>query len=63
MKAWITAAEGTVSVVSAPSGASTEAHEAVELRDGGQEYSGRGVQKAVANVLGEISGLLTSRSW
>jgi enolase len=63
VKVWLTAADGTVSVASAPSGASTGAHEAVELRDGGQEYSGRGVQKAVANVRGEISELLTSRSW
>lgn len=63
VKVWLTAADGTVSVASAPSGASTGAHEAVELRDGGQEYSGRGVQKAVANIRGEIAGLLTSRSW
>ena len=63
VKVWLTAADGTVSAASAPSGASTGAHEAVELRDGGPEYAGRGVQKAVANVRGEISELLTSRSW
>jgi enolase len=33
-----------------PSGASTGAHEAVELRDGGPEWGGKGVTKAVANV-------------
>jgi enolase len=33
-----------------PSGASTGAHEAVELRDGGAEWGGKGVTKAVANV-------------
>mgnify|MGYP000483435513 CR=1 FL=1 len=33
-----------------PSGASTGAHEAVELRDGGSEWGGKGVTKAVANV-------------
>ncbi|WVQ85748.1 phosphopyruvate hydratase [Cryptococcus sp. DSM 104549] len=33
-----------------PSGASTGAHEAVELRDGGKDYVGKGVTKAVANV-------------
>ena len=33
-----------------PSGASTGAHEAVELRDGGDRYLGKGVQQAVANV-------------
>jgi enolase len=38
-----------------PSGASTGVHEAVELRDGGDEYGGKGVTKAVANVTGEIS--------
>ena len=37
-----------------PSGASTGAHEAVELRDGGARYGGKGVQKAVDAVLGEI---------
>ncbi len=38
-----------------PSGASTGAHEAVELRDGGPRYGGKGVRKAVANVEGEIA--------
>jgi enolase len=38
-----------------PSGASTGAHEAVELRDGGQAYGGKGVTTAVANVSGEIA--------
>ncbi|WP_455477354.1 phosphopyruvate hydratase [Bartonella sp. B41] len=37
-----------------PSGASTGAHEAVELRDGGMRYQGRGVEKAVASVNEEI---------
>ena len=38
-----------------PSGASTGAHEAVELRDGGDAYGGKAVTKAVANVAGEIA--------
>ena len=38
-----------------PSGASTGAHEAVELRDGGDRFGGKGVQRAVANVNGEIA--------
>jgi enolase len=38
-----------------PSGASTGVHEAVELRDGGAEWSGKGVSQAVANVNGEIA--------
>src|SRR6185436_1837548 len=37
-----------------PSGASTGAHEAVELRDGGERYGGKGVERAVANVNAEI---------
>ncbi|EYS92189.1 enolase [Bartonella bacilliformis str. Heidi Mejia] len=37
-----------------PSGASTGAHEAVELRDGGKRYQGKGVEKAVAAINGEI---------
>src|SRR5215831_7934130 len=38
-----------------PSGASTGEHEAVELRDGGDRYMGKGVLDAVANVNGEIA--------
>jgi enolase len=42
-----------------PSGASTGAHEAVELRDGDRKrYLGKGVQKAVANVNGPIAKAL-----
>ncbi len=37
-----------------PSGASTGAHEAVELRDGGTRYGGKGVENAVRNVNSEI---------
>jgi enolase 1/2/3 len=41
-----------------PSGASTGAHEAHELRDGGTRYGGKGVKKAVAAVNGEIRATL-----
>ena len=41
-----------------PSGASTGEHEAVELRDGGSAYLGKGVLKATAAVNGEIADLL-----
>jgi len=41
-----------------PSGASTGEHEAVELRDGGDAYMGKGVLKAVENVNGKIAGTL-----
>jgi enolase len=47
-----TGASGRAAV---PSGASTGVHEAVELRDGGPEYGGKGVTKAVANVNGELA--------
>ena len=47
----VTGARGRAAV---PSGASTGAHEAVELRDGESRYGGQGVQDAVAYVNGEI---------
>ena len=42
-----------------PSGASTGAHEAHELRDGGKRYGGKGVKRAVEAVNGEIRKALT----
>jgi enolase len=44
-----------------PSGASTGVHEAVELRDGGTAWGGKGVSQAVAHVNGEIAGILRGR--
>ena len=52
-------ASGAFGRAAVPSGASTGVHEAVELRDGGSEWGGKGVTKAVANVNGEIAGELT----
>jgi len=46
--------DGTVSRAAVPSGASTGAFEAAELRDGGERYGGKGVEKAVLAVLDEI---------
>src|SRR6201981_2578169 len=46
--------DGTVAKAGVPSGASTGAFEAVELRDGGSEYGGKGVSRAVQNVIDEI---------
>jgi len=46
--------DGTVSRAAVPSGASTGAFEAVELRDGGKRYGGKGVEKAVTAVLDDI---------
>jgi enolase len=46
---------GAVGRAIVPSGASTGRHEAVELRDGGTRFGGRGVLQAVAHVEGEIA--------
>lgn len=47
--------DGTFTRAAVPSGASTGVHEAVELRDGGERYGGKGVTKAVEGVLGELA--------
>lgn len=47
--------DGTLTRAAVPSGASTGEHEAMELRDGGERYLGKGVQKAVEGVLDEIA--------
>ncbi|NHC14440.1 phosphopyruvate hydratase [Motilibacter deserti] len=46
--------DGTIARAAVPSGASTGAFEAVELRDGESRYGGKGVEKAVLAVLDEI---------
>jgi len=46
--------DGTIGRAAVPSGASTGAFEAVELRDGGDRYGGKGVQNAVTGVLDVI---------
>jgi len=46
---------GIRGVAAVPSGASTGAHEAVELRDGGARYGGKGVQKAIAGIINELA--------
>jgi enolase len=46
--------DGSTSRAAVPSGASTGAHEAHELRDGGERYGGKGVRQAVDAVNGEI---------
>jgi len=50
----VTLEDGSQGRAAVPSGASTGAHEAVELRDGGKPYMGKGVLKAVEAVNGEI---------
>jgi enolase len=46
---------GAVGRAGVPSGASTGVHEALELRDGGEAWGGKGVSQAVENVRGEIA--------
>ncbi|MEY2597051.1 MAG: hypothetical protein RLZ80_90 [Actinomycetota bacterium] len=47
--------DGTAARAAVPSGASTGAFEAVELRDGGKRYLGKGVEKAIKNVVDVIA--------
>src|SRR5881227_3415129 len=47
--------DGTVQRAAVPSGASTGAFEAVELRDGDKRYGGKGVEKAVQAVIDDIA--------
>ena len=47
--------DDTIGRAAIPSGASTGQFEAVELRDGGERYGGKGVQKAVTAVLDDIA--------
>jgi enolase len=50
---------GALGRAAVPSGASTGEHEAVELRDGGDAWLGKGVTRAVEHVNGELARLLT----
>jgi enolase len=54
VEADVTLESGFTGRAAVPSGASTGSREAVELRDGGDRYLGKGVQQAVANLNGEI---------
>ena len=54
--------KGTFSAI-VPSGAYTGVHEALELRDGGEEFAGKGVRKAVENVNSIIAPKLTGQDF
>ncbi|MEM8635270.1 MAG: phosphopyruvate hydratase [Pseudomonadota bacterium] len=58
VEAEVTLSDGAVGRAAVPSGASTGAYEAHELRDGDERYSGKGVLKAVGAVNGEIANEL-----
>lgn len=51
----LTLSDGSFGRAAVPSGASTGSHEAVELRDGGNRYGGKGVEQAVVNVNNELA--------
>ena len=57
----VTLESGAFGRAAVPSGASTGEHEAVELRDGGKPYGGKGVANAVAHVNGEIAEAVKGR--
>src|SRR5512141_866784 len=58
----VAVATGDVGRAAVPSGASTGEHEALELRDGDKaRYRGKGVQKAVRNVMDQIAPRLLGR--
>lgn len=61
VEAEIALAGGGGARASVPSGASTGKAEAIELRDGGAAWEGRGVTRAVGHVRGEIAQLLVGR--
>ena len=59
----ITLKDGSFGRAAVPSGASTGSHEAVELRDGGKRYNGKGVEKAVKNVNTVLSKALIGKEF
>ncbi|MEK7644549.1 MAG: phosphopyruvate hydratase [Patescibacteria group bacterium] len=58
VEATVVLVDGTTGTAAVPSGASTGTHEALELRDGGVRYGGKGVLRAVKNVNADIADLL-----
>jgi len=61
LEASVTLSDGAQGRAAVPSGASTGAHEAVELRDGGARYGGKGVMQAVANAQGDLFAAVRGR--
>ena len=62
VQATVSLSDGTVASAIVPSGASTGKREALELRDGGDRYLGKGVLEACKNVNGEINDALVGIS-
>lgn len=61
MEADVHLAGGAMGRAAVPSGASTGAGEALELRDGGDEYGGKAVTQAVKNINEDIAGILKGK--
>ena len=61
VEAEVALADGTRGRAAVPSGASTGAHEACELRDGGARFGGKGVAKAVAHAKGPLADAVRGR--
>lgn len=59
VEAEVTLASGAVGRAIAPAGASRGAHEAIDLRDGGEAFGGYGVNRAVAGIGSEIARAIT----
>ena len=62
VRATVSLSDGTVASAIVPSGASTGKREALELRDGGERFMGKGVLKACENVNGAINDALIGMS-
>ncbi len=62
VKATVQLSDGTTASAIVPSGASTGKREALELRDGGERYMGKGVLQAIENVNSQISDVLIGMS-
>ena len=62
VKATVELSDGTVASAIVPSGASTGKREALELRDGGSRYMGKGVLKAIENVNSHLADALVGMS-
>jgi enolase len=62
VKATVELSDGTLATAIVPSGASTGKREALELRDGGTRYTGKGVLKAVENVNTQIADAIVGMS-
>jgi len=58
----VTLKKGVIGRATVPSGASTGVHEAVELRDGGKRFLGKGVARAVAHVNQDRAAAARQRS-